>query len=211
MAEESKTGLGAALTQAMAAAEPPAAPVQLPLMPADQLDQVSQGADRTSQLRAPRPGRPPGSTNRKTQAMAAWLLSRYQSPLQGLAEAYSRPVQDLAAELGCTPLEAFRLQMQAMVELAPYLHGKMPVAVDLGGALPVLHLVPAEAAARAFQQGADGRMAFDLSQLQPIQGNQGVIDVPASEVERPELNGQPEGEADQAVKPQNPLTGDQQA
>lgn len=79
-------------------------------------------------------GRPLGSKNRRTQEMADYLLSRYTSPLIALAEAYSRPVQDLAKELCCSKEEAFKLQMAAAKELAPYIHQKMPQAVDLGEA-----------------------------------------------------------------------------
>lgn len=78
-------------------------------------------------------GRPAGSVARATAEWRGLILSRYRSPLIGLAETYSRPVADLARELGCTPYEAFQIQVKAMVELGPYLHGKMPTAIQLDG------------------------------------------------------------------------------
>lgn len=82
---------------------------------------------------ARRPGRPAGSRNRATEFWRNWILSRYPSPLEALARIYSRPLEELRAELRCSRLEAMNLQRQAAEALAPYLHGKMPVQVDLNG------------------------------------------------------------------------------
>lgn len=48
-----------------------------------------------------------------------------------LAEIYSRPVDVLAAELGCDRLEAFRMQLSAAEKLAPFVHAKQPVAIQI--------------------------------------------------------------------------------
>lgn len=74
-----------------------------------------------------------GAWKRDTRAWKEFLLRRYRSPLVGLAEVAARPVAQLATELGCTRLEAFRVQMDALKELAPYLHQKMPTAVAVEG------------------------------------------------------------------------------
>ena len=58
-------------------------------------------------------GRPTGSRNRRTQEWTDFILSQYRSPLVVLAETYSRPVAELAAELGCNKLEAFERQQAA--------------------------------------------------------------------------------------------------
>lgn len=100
-------------------------PAQLPLGPV-----AEQEA-----LQGPRQGgRPKGAINRKTAEWQAFMLARYRSPLVVLAETYSRPLGELAAVLGCTPLEAFQLQLRAAQELAPFLHSKMPTALQLDGA-----------------------------------------------------------------------------
>lgn len=75
------------------------------------------------------PGRPPGARNKRTEAFRAYLLSRYRSPLTVLAETYSRPAADLARELGIKVGEAFKMQMDAARDLAPYLHSKAPIEV----------------------------------------------------------------------------------
>lgn len=140
MAGDPGDGLRAAVELALDAAAEPVAAEQLPLLPAEDLAALPDDEmQRRRQLAAPRgPGRPKGSSNRKTLAMRDWILSRYRSPLEVLAETYSRPVADLALELGCSRIEAFDRQQRAAIELAPYLHGKAPVEVHLSGALPTL-------------------------------------------------------------------------
>lgn len=81
-----------------------------------------------------------GAWKRDTRAWKEFLLRRYRSPLVGLAEVAARPVAQLANELGCTRLEAFRVQMDALKELAPFLHQKMPTAVAVEGG-PVVPLM----------------------------------------------------------------------
>lgn len=77
-------------------------------------------------------GRPLGAKNKSTEAWREYLLSRYVSPLIGMAEIAGRPPGDLARELGCPVVEAFKLQIVCLRELAPYLHSKMPIALDAG-------------------------------------------------------------------------------
>lgn len=86
-------------------------------------------------LPAPRgAGRPAGSQNNSTKEWTNFILSRYTSPLIAMAETYSRSVHDLAAELGCSRLEAYKLQHAAKVGLAPYLHKRQPLEVETNGA-----------------------------------------------------------------------------
>lgn len=77
------------------------------------------------------PGRPQGARNKRTADFADFILCQYRSPLVVMAETYSRSVGELSAELGCTKQEAFSMQLQAARELAPYLHQKQPVAVNV--------------------------------------------------------------------------------
>lgn len=116
----------------------------LPLAPvAEQEDLAPAGS-------SPAGGRPPGAVARAAADWRAFMLARYRSPLVVLAEAWSRPTQQLAAELGCTPLEAFQEQMKAAREGAAYLHSKAPVAVQVDGAAvaPVVVAVTPGIAAR---------------------------------------------------------------
>lgn len=80
-----------------------------------------------------KPGRPPGAKNKRTEAWVTHILGRYRSPLIQMAEICARPVHILAHELGCTRFEAFQIQLEAMKQLAPYLHQKLPQAIDLNG------------------------------------------------------------------------------
>lgn len=98
-------------------------------------------------------GRPPGSRNRSTSDWSRYILSRYRSPLIGLAEIAAATPHELQAALGGPPVaaapgqdgepgqraegitlaECLRIIMQAQASLAPYLHQKQPLAVDTGG------------------------------------------------------------------------------
>ncbi len=115
---------------------------QLPLMP----------VAAASEEERPRPGRPAGSVARATAEWRRLMLERYRSPLIVMAEAYSRPVEELARELRCTRLEAFQVQQRAAAELAPFLHSKMPIAIQ-GEGLPQVGITLAVSAEAAAQMG----------------------------------------------------------
>ena len=139
--------------------------VDLPLVPAEVLDALpDETIARQQALRVTGKGRPKGAINRATADWRDFILSRYRSPLVVLAETYSRPVHDLAAELGCSKLEAMQLQQRAAVELAPYVHGKMPVDISISGDLPML--VMADPRSFLAEQPGEG---FGLADLQEIQ------------------------------------------
>ena len=110
-------------------------------------------------------GRPAGSVQRSTAEWQRFMLTRYRSPLVVLAETYSRPLQDLAEELGCTRLEAFELQRKSAVDLAPYLHSKMPIAVQHDGT-PVAPIV----------LGVSPTFAEKLGLAPEMPGNQQVVE-----------------------------------
>lgn len=133
MSPGEKPGLAAAVQAVDAAGG-----MRLPLASAEQLALLDDGETSPTALRrrideAKRRGRPPGAANKRTREMASYLLSQYQSPLIALAEIYSRPIDELQAEIpGATKLELLKLQVHAAAELAPYVHGKMPVEVSIG-------------------------------------------------------------------------------
>lgn len=123
-----KVGLSAAVNRAMAQDDgPPASDAeQMSLLPLD------RPAKEIGDVAMPQrgPGRPMGATNKRTQVWADFLLSQYSSPLQMLAETISMPLEDLAGRLKCDKADAFKIQLLAAKELAPYLHQKLPVAED---------------------------------------------------------------------------------
>lgn len=90
-----------------------------------------------------RPGRPPGSLNRRTVDMADYLLSKYTSPLEVLAQIAVAPIDELSASLACTKLEALQEKRLAAIALKDHIHSKMPLAVDVTNR-KVIHLVIGE-------------------------------------------------------------------
>jgi len=110
------------------------------VVPAQQLPLVPiEGTDADPKAPAPggKGGRPKGSPNKRTAAMVAYLTTRYAHPLEVLAQIYSRPVEVLAAELGCKKHEAMALQVSAAKEVAPYVSQKLPTLVDFRGEVDV--------------------------------------------------------------------------
>ena len=109
-------------------------------------------------------GRPPGARNRSTEEWSRYLLTRYRSPLVGLAEIAQAGPAELAAELStgsgedaevCTLVEALRLIMSAQQALAPYLHQKQPTAIDGGGVAMMQVVIHAG-------DGSEGGQAIDI-------------------------------------------------
>ncbi len=80
------------------------------------------------------PGRPPGARNRRTKEWTDYILSRYRSPLIGLAEVVSTPWADLAEAMGCNRLEAAEFWRKCAKDLADFVHQKQPTAIDVQGA-----------------------------------------------------------------------------
>ena len=105
------------------------------------------------------------------------MLAKHRSPLEVLAEAYSRPVKELATELGCDVLDAYKIQLLAAKELAPYIHQKMPVAVDVGGLamMPVSLVVDPDLARQVgIDLDVDSYVVPDAEYVE----NQGVSETP---------------------------------
>lgn len=133
MAEGPKTGVAAGAARAIHAAD--ASP---PIRRATQLPLAIAGDDAGANdpvgvelETARRQGRPPGSPNKASVAWQEYLLRRYRSPLEGLAQIAMRPTDELAWELACKRREALAMQIDAMKVLLPYMHQKLPVEVDV--------------------------------------------------------------------------------
>lgn len=87
-------------------------------------------------------GRPRGSLNRRNAKFRDQILALYPHPAEALARAYSTPVELLAAQLGCTKLEAAQIGVRAAAELLPYLEGKAPISVDVRRRNDVVLIMP---------------------------------------------------------------------
>lgn len=84
-------------------------------------------------------GRPPGAKNKNTEAWREFILGQNRSPLLALAQTFNCTVEQLGRALGLKnaptfdqALELYKLQITAAKELAPYLHQKMPQALEAG-------------------------------------------------------------------------------
>jgi len=95
----------------------------------DHLEAVEMDLDDNGEKRGP--GRPKGSKNKRTEDWTEYLLNNYRSPLIMFAETYSRPTAGLALELHCTLEEAYKIQMDAAKQLVPYVHQKLPQAIEI--------------------------------------------------------------------------------
>lgn len=87
-------------------------------------------------------GRPAGALNKRNAKFREQLLALAPHPALALARAYSTPVELLAAQLGCTKLEAAQLGIRAAAELLPYVESKQPVAVAVKHAHDVVLVMP---------------------------------------------------------------------
>ena len=138
---EGKVGLSAALDAVGNVILPPglgkAEQMPLPIVVEPEGGQQGEdwaGAESQPQEGQPQvrgPGRPKGSRNKRTDEWVDYLLRGRRPPLLVLAETYSRPVDQLADELSITKGEAFKLQLLAAKELAPYVHQKQPLAIQV--------------------------------------------------------------------------------
>jgi hypothetical protein len=84
-----------------------------------------------------RGGRPKGARNKRTDDFARYMLEFGPHPGIHLMRRIARPVELLAAELGCTLLEAGQMQDKAAADLLPFFESKKPVALDVGGSAAI--------------------------------------------------------------------------
>ena len=90
-----------------------------------------------------RAGRPQGARNRRVEDVARWVLDHMGDPLLVQAQVAVMPVAELAAALGCSPMDALAAQRLAAAQVLPYLHQRKPIAVDVS-TTKVVHLTIVE-------------------------------------------------------------------
>jgi RNA 3'-terminal phosphate cyclase len=106
-----------------------AEPEQLALLQDEQAGRSAGAAVIEAERRGR--GRPTGARNKRNAKFRDQILALGPHPAIALQRAYSTPVDLLAAQLGCSRLEAAQLGIRAAAELLPYVEGKQPVTVDL--------------------------------------------------------------------------------
>lgn len=123
----------------------------------DQPDMFEADAPLPLPISRPEPksgaGRPPGARNRSTEEWARFLLNQGRSPLTVLQQLYSRPTEELVDQLqamadkhksyvetkdggrwervAINPLDVLKMQRDAAIALAPYVHKKQPLAIEV--------------------------------------------------------------------------------
>lgn len=155
----------------------------------------------------PQGGRPLGARSKSTDEWARYLLSQHRSPLMGLAQIWSTPLdelhgmlQDLADKrasvkvgedghehvIGAArvdPLAVLKLQRDAMVAALPYLHKQQPKALEISDR-PRGVMIMGELAG----DGAGDQVAEDAIELPlpPIVEKQQVSAPPAPQSDTPQ-------------------------
>jgi hypothetical protein len=103
-------------------------------------------APKTAPAVQERRGRPKGARSRINREWSRFILDRYGSPLEALAEVVRAGPKQLAAELGVSLAEGFAYWKDAAVHVLPYLHPKL-ASLDISGEvnnntnLQALHLL----------------------------------------------------------------------
>lgn len=111
-----------AVAEAAAASLP--APAEQPAL----LPELAPPAERQG-------GRPAGASPKATREWVRYLLASYGSPLEELLRIAAMDLDELRRTIGAdTRLEAFDRRMQALKEALPYLHQKLPQAIQIEGA-----------------------------------------------------------------------------
>lgn len=115
---------------------------EAPFTAAEQMDLLGLAptpkSEQLPQTGEARRGRPKGALNKQTLEWAEFLDRQFRHPLVTLAAIQSSGIDELAARLGCTKLEALQEIRIAAAMLLPYRAKKMPIAVNVNG--KILHL-----------------------------------------------------------------------
>lgn len=170
-------GVATALDEAVAALPDGAAIVQASLFDAEEVGDLDAPSPLSAAL-TPRkgPGRTKGARNRRTEAVAGWLLAQGRHPVLVMMEAYAMTPGELAAKIGMRGtkvtvegqpdawvyddallLEVYKLQLRMAEAAAPYVAQRLPQAhqVDVAAGL-VVNFAGVSLPARAGSAGNSG-------------------------------------------------------
>lgn len=182
-----KEGLASALgtaRQVMPGDQAPiAAPAeQLALLPvsdgqggAEQSVEVIKGAGDPG---APRgPGRPAGAKNRRTEEwIDFYFASGLPDPMLFLGRMLATPLDQLAKDLGVGKKVAGERQLTAAKELLPYIHQKLPQAIELDKGVTILQISVAATAVPTMQRLVDAAVVEVEENQQLRQGESGEVE-----------------------------------
>lgn len=113
-------------------------------------------------------GRPVGARNKRSEALAAEVERRFGNAIvRGYALA-SMPADQLAAQAGCTLLEALQEQRLWLQTVAPYVHQKLPLDVNHKGQMVTLTIGAVATAGREGQSQAVALGAVQVLENQEV-------------------------------------------
>jgi hypothetical protein len=125
----------AMLEELEAQAAPPAE--QLELLPPTRFEVGSEEHGRLVEaVRRDRAGRPPGARNLATRDMVALVRRTIGDPFHESARILLHSPATLAAELGCTKLEAFDRLERIRSDLRPFMYARLAPIDASGNAVP---------------------------------------------------------------------------
>lgn len=148
-------------------------------------------------------GRPRGSLNKRNAKFRDQLLALYGHPAETLARAATTPVELLAAQLGCSMLEAASLSMRAAAELMPYLEQKRPVEIEISTRSDVVLVMPGgpmlEGVAQEVNEAIEAGIMWDTAAIEealPSLTGTPLQDVSRDDDDQRETGAQSSGGAD---------------
>ena len=118
-------------------AQAPAAAEQLELLPPTRFEAGSEEHGRLVEaVRRDRAGRPPGARNLATRDMVAFVRRTIGDPFHESARLLLHSPATLAAELGCSKLEAFDRLERIRADLRPFMYARLAPIDASGAAVP---------------------------------------------------------------------------
>jgi hypothetical protein len=157
MSGDVKAGAVAALETVGAGVAPADEAEQLTLVDALGLPALLPEGEATLRAQLPRKaGRPPGARNKRTEEWVEFLLKAHTSPLIMLLQIANAPVVELMKRLGCTALEALQEKRHAAIAAAPYLHQRLPQAIEVKNpeGLGIMFILPGQVPEDALGEGS---------------------------------------------------------
>lgn len=180
----------AAIAEAAAAAVPGELE-QLELLPPTRFEPGSEEHARMiERVRRDRAGRPPGARNLATRRVLEVVRRLFGDPVMESARQLLHTPETLAAELGCSKLEAFDRLERIRADLRTFMYARLAPVDGQGNAVAPRF----ELSIGGRLQGADGRPPWDYeggpaleASAQETQQNQGLPS-PANDMSHGELS-----------------------
>jgi hypothetical protein len=145
---------------------------QLALIPLEWPDEAAAEINGDNIPRDPHKiGRPHGARALATRQWVEVILATKRSPLEFLADIYSRPLELLCAEIGCDRVKGLELMVRCAEAALPYLHQKQSTAEEIAQAALATLVMPAVAASSTIVNGELNTVPILTKKIEPNQGD----------------------------------------